>query len=46
MVAVADEPMTEGRRRFELIVAIVGLAVPLRTLVWVSWAARGFGNAR
>ena len=36
----------DGRRLFEIIVVIVGLAVLIGTLVWFSWAMSSFGNPR
>ena len=36
----------DGRRLFEIIVVIVGLAILFGTLVWFSWATSNFGDAR
>ena len=34
----------DGRRLFEIIVVVVGLAVLFGTLVWASWAVSNFGD--
>ena len=36
----------DGRRLFEIIVVIVGLAILVGTLVWLSWAISNFGDPR
>ena len=36
----------DGRRLFEIIVVIVGLAILFSTLVWFWWVMSNFGDPR
>ena len=53
VTTVRDDPdrawrlaVMDGRRLFEIIVVIVGLAILFSTLVWFWWVMSNFGDPR